>query len=61
MYQSGGYMIVKKDFMLKVPMNENMVWGTAEDVEWSLRMREKANWKCNGNAIVTHNKIHRDA
>lgn len=61
MYQSGGYMIVKRDFMLKCPMNENMVWGTAEDVEWSLRMREKANWKCNGNSIVRHNKVHRDA
>ena len=61
MYQSGGYMIVKKDFMKFCPMNENMTWGNAEDVEWSLRMRENAVWKCNGKAIVKHNKVHRDA
>jgi len=61
MYQSGGYMIVKKDFMKKCPMNEEMTWGSAEDVEWSIRMREIANWKCNGASIVKHNKVHRDA
>jgi len=61
MYQSGGYMIVKKDFYKKFPMNEEMTWGTAEDVEWSLRMRTSANWKCNGKSIVKHNKVHRDA
>lgn len=61
MYQSGGYMIVKKDFYKKFPMNEDMSWGSAEDVEWSLRMRTSANWKCNGKSIVKHNKVHRDA
>jgi hypothetical protein len=61
MYQSGGYMIVKKDFYKKFPMNEDMTWGSAEDVEWSLRMRTSANWKCNGKSIVKHNKVHRDA
>lgn len=61
MYQSGGYMIVKKDFYKKFPMNEEMTWGTAEDVEWSLRMRTSALWKCNGKSIVKHNKVHRDA
>lgn len=61
MYQSGGYVIVKKDFMPLCPMNEHMTWGTAEDVEWSLRMRAIARWKCNGQAIVKHNKVHRDA
>jgi hypothetical protein len=61
MYQSGGYFIVKKQFMEKCPLNEDMMWGSAEDVEWSLRMREIANWKCNGKSIVTHNKVHRDA
>lgn len=61
MYQSGGYMIVKKDFYKQFPMNEEMTWGTAEDVEWSLRMRTSAVWKCNGKSIVKHNKVHRDA
>jgi hypothetical protein len=54
-------MIAKKEFMQKCPLNEDMMWGSGEDVEWSLRMREIANWKCNGKSIVTHNKVHRDA
>jgi len=60
MYQSGGFLLVKKEFGLKIPFNNEMKWGTAEDVEWSLRMRDVANWKCNGKSIVRHNKVHRD-
>ena len=61
MYQSGGYMLVKKDFLLKIPFEQNRLWGTAEDVEWSLRMRDSAIWKCNKLSVVRHNKVHRDA
>ena len=61
MYQSGGYMLVKKDFLLNIPFEQNRLWGTAEDVEWSLRMRDTANWKCNKLSTVRHNKVHRDA
>ena len=61
MYQSGGYMLVKKDFLLKYPCKLNQKWGTAEDVEWSLRMRDHARWKCNKLSSVKHNKVHRDA
>lgn len=61
MYQSGGYMLIKKDFSLKYPHKDNMKWGTAEDVEWSLRMRDHAKWKCNKLSSVRHNKVHRDA
>lgn len=61
MYQSGGYMLVKKQFIRSCPLNPSMVWGSAEDVEWSLRMRNIARWKCNSKSIVRHNKIHRDA
>jgi hypothetical protein len=61
MYQSGGYMLIKKKFLLRFPMNDSMGWGTGEDVEWSLRMRDNANWKCNGDSLVKHNKEHRDA
>jgi len=60
MYQSGGFLLLKKEFGLKIPFNNEMGWGTAEDVEWSLRMRDVAVWKCNGNSIVKHNKVHRD-
>lgn len=60
MYQSGGYMLVKKQVMIDNPFNEQLVWGQADDVEWSLRVRDKYKWVCNGKAIVKHNKKHRD-
>lgn len=60
MYQSGGYMLVKKQMILDNPFNEELSWGQADDVEWSLRVRHKYKWVCNGNAVVRHNKRHRD-
>jgi hypothetical protein len=60
MYQSGGYMVVKKGVLSKFPMNETKGWGTAEDVEWSLIIRSRLVWKCNGRSVVRHNKAHRD-
>lgn len=61
MYISGGYFLVKKHVFDQQPFNEKLVWGQAEDVEWSLRVRDKYLIKCNGNSIVKHNKVHRDA
>lgn len=61
MYMSGGYFLVKKHVVLDNPFNEDLLHGQAEDVEWSLRVRNKYVMKCNGNAIVRHNKWHRDA
>jgi GT2 family glycosyltransferase len=61
MYQSGGFMIVKKELATKIPFNEELVHHQAEDVEWSLRMRTQCKWVCNGKSIVRHNKVHRDA
>lgn len=60
MYQSGGYMLVKRDFFREIPLNESYVSGQPEDVEWSLRMRDRARWLCNPLAVVQHNKQHRD-
>jgi hypothetical protein len=60
-YMSGGYFLVKKQVALDNPFNEFMLWGSAEDVEWSLRVRNKYKMKCNGQSIVRHNKVHRDA
>ena len=60
MYVAGSYFIVKKQLALKEPLNENLKWGNAEDVEWSLRIRDKCIMKCNGKSSVKHNKIHRD-
>jgi len=61
MYISGNYFLAKKKFMLNNPLNEDLSWGESEDIEWSLRIRDKAVIKCNGKSIVKHNKAHRDA
>lgn len=61
MYMSGGYFLTKKHVVMDNPFNEDLLHGQAEDVEWSLRVRNKYTMKCNGNAIVRHNKWHRDA
>jgi hypothetical protein len=57
-YISGGYMLAKKHFMLTYPFNENLTWGMAEDVEWSLRVRGKGKQSFNKDAVVRHNKEH---
>lgn len=59
-YISGGYFLVKRDFLRDNPINEAMPPGSPEDVEWSLRIRDKAVIRCNPGAIVRHNKAHRD-
>jgi hypothetical protein len=59
-YISGGYFLVKRDFLQAYPLNEDMQPGSPEDVEWSLRVRDVATIKCNPSAIVRHNKRHRD-
>lgn len=59
-YVSGGFFLVKRDFLRANPFNEDMKPGSAEDVEWSLRVRRLGRLVCNPLAVVRHNKIHRD-
>lgn len=61
MYISGAFFIVKRQVLLDEPLNENLVWNEEEDVEWSMRVRDKYVMKCNGNVAVRHNKWHRHA
>jgi GT2 family glycosyltransferase len=61
MYISGGFVQAKKQVLIDNPFNEQLVHGQAEDVEWSLRVRNKYRIVCNGGSIVKHNKWHRDA
>ena len=61
MYISGGFFIVKKYVILEEPLNESLGWNEEEDVEWSLRVRDKYVMKCNGKSVVRHNKWHRHA
>jgi hypothetical protein len=49
---SGSYWVAKKDLMLEFPLNENLVWGQTEDVEWSYRVNKKYNFKMNINSSV---------
>lgn len=60
-YISGGYFLVKRDFLREHPFNEEMQPGSPEDVEWSLRVRHRGVMVCNTFANVRHNKVHRDA
>lgn len=59
-YISGGYFIVKRNFFLKNRLNEELLAGEQEDVEWSLRIREHSKIICNKNSLVKHNKVHRN-
>lgn len=52
MYFSGSYWIAKKEVMEEFPLNEDLLWGQSEDVEWSKRIREKYNFSINQNSIV---------
>ena len=47
MYISGSYWVAKKNVMLEYPLNENLLWGEGEDVEWSIRIRKKLKFSCN--------------
>jgi len=34
----GGFWVAKKRVMLEQPLDENLIWGQAEDIEWSSRV-----------------------
>ena len=59
-YISGGYFLVRKNFFMKNPLDEDLIAGQAEDVEWSLRIREHAKIICNSSSYVIHVKEHRN-
>jgi hypothetical protein len=52
MYISGSYWVAKKDFMLKYPLNEDLVWGQSEDLEWSNIVNKKTKFKMNIHSTV---------
>ena len=53
-YISGSYWVAKKKFMQENPLNEELVYGDAEDLEWSLRVRDKAKYVMNPHSVVRH-------
>lgn len=52
MYISGAYWVAKKSFMISNKLNEKLFWGQGEDVEWSLRVRDKTEFKMNSLSSV---------
>lgn len=51
-YISGGYFVVKKEFMLKHPLDESLSWGQSEDIRWSNEIRWVTKPKFNVNSEV---------
>ena len=47
MYISGAYWVAKRDVMEEFPLNEDLLWGQGEDVEWSKRIRNKYRFSFN--------------
>lgn len=47
MYVSGAYWVAKKEFMTRVPLNEDLIQCEGEDVEWSYRARKIWNYQMN--------------
>jgi hypothetical protein len=56
MYVSGSVMIVRREFMVNNPLDENLAWGEMEDVEWSLRLRKSWNYKIFPEMSITSQK-----
>jgi len=48
----GYFWIAKKEFMLENPLNENLSHRDGEDIEWSLRIRDKAKYQMNDKTSV---------
>lgn len=53
MYISGTYWVAKKKVMQEFQLNEKLLWGESEDVEWSKRVRKKYRFKMNKYSKVT--------
>ena len=49
---SGFWWVAKKHVMQEEPLDEDLVQAAGEDVEWSMRVREKYNYVINTNSIV---------
>ena len=49
---SGFWWTAKKSVMEQDPLNENLAWGDGEDVEWSMRVRDKYKYVMNTNSVV---------
>jgi hypothetical protein len=54
-YISGAYFLVKTDFILKFPLNEELAWGQCEDVHWCNMAKQNGKMKFNLNVKTYYN------
>jgi len=59
LYVSGAYWVAKKKVMQDVRLNEDLVAGQGEDIEWSKRMRDKYKLSFNPYSVVHLCLFHR--
>jgi hypothetical protein len=60
LYVPGHYFLVKKQIIEKIPLDEKLVWGESEDIEWTYRLRQnKFLYKMNPYSKVKHLKEYR--
>lgn len=52
MYFGGGFWIAKREVMKEFPLDENLRWGSGEDVEWSDRVKKKYIFELNYEAKI---------
>ena len=50
-YISGSYWVAKKYVMEEIPLNENLLHGQSEDVDWIQSLRNKYVISCNKESI----------
>lgn len=60
MYISGSYWVAKKHVMEEFPLNEELVWGFAEDIDFSFRFRTTYNISMNIHSSVKIMKPNKD-
>lgn len=60
-YLTGAYWIGKKNVMLEIPLNEDLVWDRGEDCEWSWRLTQKYNFSMNQNSTIHFMKWKQEA
>jgi hypothetical protein len=51
MYVNGAYWVAKRQHMLKYKHNESLLWGQADDIEWSDRWFKKGIYKYKMNTL----------
>jgi hypothetical protein len=56
----GNYVCIKRDRYLETPLNEDLLWGEEEEMEWSRRIVPISHIQCNPKCIVQYTKPRPD-